>query len=170
MKCTKCNLKGAALGCYVKSCRRSYHVPCAREISRCRWDHVCFATFFTFSSAYIVINYLPRFQFQSESFAFSLQEDFLLLCPVHSSVKFPNEKSRHRTSRAEPLPKMYQISFSIFLIRLFIFHMILTNNPITFSLRNPAELCSLDKKPDTTRDLVICGSALSQGDKVSTYY
>ncbi|KAJ4878807.1 BRCA1-associated RING domain protein 1 [Raphanus sativus] len=102
MKCTKCNLKGAALGCYVKSCRRSYHVPCAREISRCRWDH----------------------------------EDFLLLCPVHSSVKFPNEKSRHRTSRAEPLPKM-----------------------------NPAELCSLDKKPDTTRDLVICGSALSQGDK-----
>ncbi|KAJ0231012.1 hypothetical protein HA466_0301760 [Hirschfeldia incana] len=67
MKCTKCSLKGAALGCYVKSCRRSYHVPCAREISRCR---------------------------------------------------------------------------------------------------NPAELCSLDKKPDTTRDLVICGSALSQSDKV----
>ncbi|KAJ0236178.1 BRCA1-associated RING domain protein 1 [Hirschfeldia incana] len=102
MKCTKCNLKGAALGCYVKSCRRSYHVPCAREISRCRWDH----------------------------------EDFLLLCPVHSSVKFPSEKSRHRSTRAEPLTKM-----------------------------NPAELCSLDKKPDTTRDLVICGSALSQSDK-----
>ncbi|KAG2255111.1 hypothetical protein Bca52824_074405 [Brassica carinata] len=102
MKCTKCSLKGAALGCYVKSCRRSYHAPCAREISRCRWDY----------------------------------EDFLLLCPAHSSVKFPNEKSRHRTSRAEPLPKI-----------------------------NPAELCSLDKKPDTTKDLVLCGSALSQSDK-----
>ncbi|KAF8086699.1 hypothetical protein N665_0615s0046 [Sinapis alba] len=102
MKCIKCSLKGAALGCYVKSCRRSYHVPCAREMSKCRWDN----------------------------------EDFLLLCPAHSSVKFPNEKSRHRSSRAEPFPKM-----------------------------NPAELCSLDKKPDTTKDLVICGSALSQSDK-----
>lgn len=53
MKCIKCSLKGAALGCYVKSCRRSYHVPCAREMSKCRWDNVCFATFFTFSSAYL---------------------------------------------------------------------------------------------------------------------
>lgn len=50
IKCTKCSLKGAALGCYVKSCRRSYHVPCAREMSRCRWDNVCAVTF---SSAYI---------------------------------------------------------------------------------------------------------------------
>ncbi|CAH2038980.1 unnamed protein product [Thlaspi arvense] len=102
IKCTKCGLKGAALGCYVKSCRRSYHVPCAREISRCRWD--C--------------------------------EDFLLLCPAHSAVKFPNEKSGHRVSRADPLPKT-----------------------------NPAELCSLDEKPAITKDIVLCGSALSQSDK-----
>ncbi|ESQ36529.1 hypothetical protein EUTSA_v10006912mg [Eutrema salsugineum] len=102
IKCTKCGLKGAALGCYVKSCRRSYHVPCARGISRCRWDY----------------------------------EDFLLLCPAHSSVKFPNEKSGHRVSRAEPLPKI-----------------------------NPAELCSLEKTPAITKDLVLCGSALSQSDK-----
>ena len=40
LKCSKCNLKGAALGCYVKSCRRTYHVPCAMDISDCRWDHV----------------------------------------------------------------------------------------------------------------------------------
>lgn len=40
LKCTKCGLKGAALGCYVKSCRRTYHVTCAMDISTCRWDHV----------------------------------------------------------------------------------------------------------------------------------
>ncbi|CAL9213636.1 unnamed protein product [Arabidopsis halleri] len=102
IKCTKCSLKGAALGCYVKSCRRSYHVPCAREISRCRWDY----------------------------------EDFLLLCPAHSSVKFPNEKSGHHVSRAELLPKT-----------------------------NPAELCSLEKTPAITKELVLCGSALSKSDK-----
>lgn len=38
LKCSKCGLKGAALGCYVKSCRKTYHVPCAMEISACRWD------------------------------------------------------------------------------------------------------------------------------------
>lgn len=57
IKCTKCSLKGAALGCYVKSCRRSYHVPCAKEISRCRWDYVCFAIF-----SFAHKNYLPKFQ------------------------------------------------------------------------------------------------------------
>ncbi|KFK42747.1 hypothetical protein AALP_AA1G034300 [Arabis alpina] len=102
IKCTKCSLKGAALGCYVRSCRRSYHVPCAREISRCRWDH----------------------------------EDFLLLCPAHSSVKFPNEKSGPRLPKAGPLPKT-----------------------------STAELCSLETKPAITKDLVFCGSALSQSDK-----
>ncbi|XP_034227893.1 BRCA1-associated RING domain protein 1 isoform X1 [Prunus dulcis] len=38
LKCSKCGLKGAALGCFVKSCRRSYHVTCAIGISKCRWD------------------------------------------------------------------------------------------------------------------------------------
>ncbi|KAL8137133.1 hypothetical protein V2J09_003134 [Rumex salicifolius] len=38
LKCCKCNLKGAALGCYARSCKRTYHVPCAAEISECRWD------------------------------------------------------------------------------------------------------------------------------------
>ncbi|KAL0419729.1 UNVERIFIED_CONTAM: BRCA1-associated RING domain protein 1 [Sesamum radiatum] len=32
LKCSSCGLKGAALGCFAKSCRRSYHVPCALEI------------------------------------------------------------------------------------------------------------------------------------------
>ncbi|XP_020259871.1 BRCA1-associated RING domain protein 1-like isoform X2 [Asparagus officinalis] len=38
IKCTSCGLKGAALGCYVKSCKRSYHAPCAYNILECRWD------------------------------------------------------------------------------------------------------------------------------------
>ncbi|XP_062148642.1 BRCA1-associated RING domain protein 1 isoform X3 [Alnus glutinosa] len=58
LKCSRCGQKGAALGCYAKSCRRSYHLPCAAQISNCRWDH----------------------------------ENFLMLCPAHSSVKFPNER------------------------------------------------------------------------------
>lgn len=40
LKCSRCGQKGAALGCYAKSCRRSYHLPCAAQISNCRWDHV----------------------------------------------------------------------------------------------------------------------------------
>ncbi|GFP82946.1 protein breast cancer susceptibility 1 homolog [Phtheirospermum japonicum] len=38
LKCSRCGLKGAALGCFAKSCRRSYHVPCAVETPGCRWD------------------------------------------------------------------------------------------------------------------------------------
>ncbi|GLT97125.1 hypothetical protein SLE2022_147070 [Rubroshorea leprosula] len=38
IKCSCCGLKGAALGCYEKSCRKSFHVPCARLMSQCRWD------------------------------------------------------------------------------------------------------------------------------------
>ncbi|XP_020584909.1 BRCA1-associated RING domain protein 1 isoform X2 [Phalaenopsis equestris] len=38
IKCSSCGLKGAALGCYIKSCKRSFHVPCAYNILKCRWD------------------------------------------------------------------------------------------------------------------------------------
>ncbi|KAJ7969045.1 Protein BREAST CANCER SUSCEPTIBILITY 1 like [Quillaja saponaria] len=38
IKCCFCGVKGAALGCYEKSCRRSFHVPCARLTPQCRWD------------------------------------------------------------------------------------------------------------------------------------
>ncbi|KAI4297361.1 hypothetical protein L6164_037256 [Bauhinia variegata] len=38
IKCSLCGLKGAALGCYEKSCRRSFHIPCAKWTSQCRWD------------------------------------------------------------------------------------------------------------------------------------
>ncbi|XP_017250311.1 BRCA1-associated RING domain protein 1 [Daucus carota subsp. sativus] len=38
LKCSGCGEKGAALGCYVKSCRKTYHVPCALKIPNCKWD------------------------------------------------------------------------------------------------------------------------------------
>lgn len=40
LKCTNCGKKGAGLGCYMKSCPRSYHVPCAYDDFDCRWDCV----------------------------------------------------------------------------------------------------------------------------------
>ncbi|KQJ83553.1 hypothetical protein BRADI_5g15500v3 [Brachypodium distachyon] len=38
MICSVCGLKGAAVGCFVDSCRKSFHLPCAHRISGCRWD------------------------------------------------------------------------------------------------------------------------------------
>ncbi|XP_038721752.1 protein BREAST CANCER SUSCEPTIBILITY 1 homolog [Tripterygium wilfordii] len=38
IKCCVCGLKGAALGCYETSCRKSFHIPCAKLIPQCRWD------------------------------------------------------------------------------------------------------------------------------------
>lgn len=38
IKCCCCGLKGAALGCYEKTCRKSFHVSCAKLILQCRWD------------------------------------------------------------------------------------------------------------------------------------
>ncbi|KAK8625447.1 hypothetical protein V6N13_090319 [Hibiscus sabdariffa] len=65
IKCSCCGLKGAALGCYEKSCRKSFHVPCAKVVSQCRWD----------------------------------TDNFVMLCPLHSSSKLPNEKSESQGSR-----------------------------------------------------------------------
>ncbi|CAN6468907.1 unnamed protein product [Victoria cruziana] len=65
IKCTKCGQKGAALGCYAKTCRRSYHVPCAADTPNCRWD----------------------------------DEDYLMLCPTHSTLRFPSERKSRRKSR-----------------------------------------------------------------------
>ncbi|KAF3635874.1 putative myosin-13-like isoform X1 [Capsicum annuum] len=36
--CFLCGVKGAALGCYATSCRKSFHVPCAKLTPECRWD------------------------------------------------------------------------------------------------------------------------------------
>ncbi|KAI3722343.1 hypothetical protein L2E82_33379 [Cichorium intybus] len=42
LKCASCGKKGAVLGCYMKSCQKTYHVPCAYFIFECRWDEVNF--------------------------------------------------------------------------------------------------------------------------------
>ncbi|KAG9157607.1 hypothetical protein Leryth_026757 [Lithospermum erythrorhizon] len=39
LKCGLCGIKGAALGCYSRSCHRSFHVACAKLTPQCRWDH-----------------------------------------------------------------------------------------------------------------------------------
>ncbi|KAI3963475.1 hypothetical protein MKW98_022897 [Papaver atlanticum] len=40
IKCSCCGIKGASLGCYENSCRKSFHVPCAKMVPQCRWDTV----------------------------------------------------------------------------------------------------------------------------------
>ncbi|XXG89815.1 hypothetical protein AAC387_Pa12g1727 [Persea americana] len=45
IKCNICAKRGAALGCFAKSCRRSFHVPCAVESLDCHWDHDNFRMF-----------------------------------------------------------------------------------------------------------------------------
>ncbi|KAJ1416628.1 Zinc finger, RING-type [Sesbania bispinosa] len=106
LKCSKCGLKGAALGCYVKSCRKTYHVPCAMDISTCRWDH----------------------------------EDFLLLCPGHSHVKFPSEKSRPKKQATQKQP---------------------ASSHLPLPLSNP-----LGASQSGGKKMVFCGSALSNEEKV----
>lgn len=39
IKCACCGIKGAALGCFETSCRKSFHLTCARLIPECRWDN-----------------------------------------------------------------------------------------------------------------------------------
>ncbi|XP_034690309.1 BRCA1-associated RING domain protein 1 [Vitis riparia] len=45
LECSGCRLKGAALGCYMKHCRKSFHVLCAMKILHCRWDFENFLMF-----------------------------------------------------------------------------------------------------------------------------
>nr|GMD09240.1 protein BREAST CANCER SUSCEPTIBILITY 1 homolog [Ipomoea batatas] len=42
ISCAFCGVKGAALGCYEKTCRKSFHVPCAKMTPNCQWDHYNF--------------------------------------------------------------------------------------------------------------------------------
>ncbi|CAK7349319.1 unnamed protein product [Dovyalis caffra] len=107
LKCAKCGLKGAALGCYLKSCKRSYHAPCAMEITKCRWD----------------------------------LENFLVLCPAHSSVKFPNEKSKSEKHNI----KISSVPTSV----------------------APSQSNFWAGSSSGAKEWVFCGSALSSEEKVS---
>ncbi|KAG8389172.1 hypothetical protein BUALT_Bualt02G0201400 [Buddleja alternifolia] len=106
LKCSSCGLKGAALGCFAKSCRRTYHVPCAVEIPDCRWD--C--------------------------------DDFVMLCPIHKSIKFPREKSN---SKKRHNGEKCSLSSQIV----------------------PKQLDFWATSPGGSREWFFCGSALSSEEK-----
>ncbi|GJN02370.1 hypothetical protein PR202_ga19713 [Eleusine coracana subsp. coracana] len=110
IKCSVCGLKGAALGCLVKSCRKSYHVPCAHQISGCRWD----------------------------------EENFVMLCPSHSSKKLPCERKLKK--------KLHQSSSDVVVGDL--------------SSPSPMQRDGLWRtSPFLTSEWVLCGSALNGQDK-----
>ncbi|OVA13240.1 BRCT domain [Macleaya cordata] len=82
IKCCCCGVKGAALGCYEKSCRKSFHVPCAKLVMQCRWD----------------------------------TENFVMLCPLHSSSKLPKEilgsqgqRRKRSIPKGEPLAQQADV-------------------------------------------------------------
>lgn len=104
LKCSKCGLKGAALGCYLKSCQKSYHVPCALEIDECRWD----------------------------------MDNFLLLCPSHTSARFPDERSKPRK-----MPRNQASPFQM----------------------NQQDLSNWVSPPDGVNKWTFCGSALSAEER-----
>ncbi|XP_006652508.1 BRCA1-associated RING domain protein 1-like [Oryza brachyantha] len=113
IKCSVCGLKGAALGCLVKSCRKSFHVPCAHGIPGCRWD----------------------------------EENFVMLCPSHSSKKLPCERSKSKTKI-----RLQRSSSDTVLDDL--------NSP------SPIQMDGLwTASPFLTSQWVICGSALSSQEK-----
>lgn len=111
IKCSVCNLKGAALGCLVKSCRKSFHFPCAHNIPGCRWD----------------------------------EENFVMLCPTHSSKRLPCERSKPKKKA-----NLQQPSSDIDDL----------NSP------SPMQRDGLwTASPFLTSKWVICGSALSGHEK-----
>ncbi|XP_077229162.1 breast cancer associated RING 1 isoform X2 [Tasmannia lanceolata] len=120
IKCYNCGKKGAALGCYAKSCQKSFHVPCAIQIEECRWD--C--------------------------------ENFLVLCPFHSSLKFPSEKpksgkkSGKRIKTTHSSNKLAQLSF----------------RDVPSSMIQPSTKLWTDSA-GASNEWVLCGSALSAEEK-----
>ncbi|KAM7258640.1 hypothetical protein ACFE04_014381 [Oxalis oulophora] len=115
IKCCCCGLKGAALGCYEKSCRKSFHVPCAKMTPQCRWD----------------------------------SDNFVMLCPLHSSAKLPNEMS-------ESQERMKQSSI------------VKHKMPIKSnqeSIKNDTELTWQWKTSGSSKKPVLCCSALTDEER-----
>ncbi|PIA36294.1 hypothetical protein AQUCO_03400293v1 [Aquilegia coerulea] len=106
LKCNECGVKGAALGCLKKSCKKSFHVPCAVFVDECRWD----------------------------------MENFVMLCPSHSSQKFPSERSKSTKKNGNK------------------------HHPTTEIASQQPDLVWA-ASPGTAEGLNICGSALSSSDK-----
>lgn len=85
IKCCECGLKGAALGCYVNSCWRSYHVPCAKKQTGCRWDYENF-------------NLLCP---SHSSCKFRHEVDLLQWATKAKRTSVPHDKSKTRHARSE---------------------------------------------------------------------
>lgn len=98
--CFFCGVKGAALGCYETSCRKSFHVPCAKLTPECRWD-------------YVRLKYVPSdlyFIKKSASLTlFSLfQDNFVMLCPLHANSKLPCEAPGKQSRIKESIKRLDQ--------------------------------------------------------------
>ncbi|KAK1378391.1 Protein BREAST CANCER SUSCEPTIBILITY 1 [Heracleum sosnowskyi] len=85
IKCGCCGLKGAALGCYDKSCRRSFHVPCAKLTPQCRWDNENFVMLCPLHASSKLPN--ENFKFQSEQKEKSLSRRQLPISQPKLAVK-----------------------------------------------------------------------------------
>ncbi|CAM0954668.1 unnamed protein product [Alopecurus aequalis] len=66
IKCACCGVKGAALGCFDKSCRKSFHFTCAKLIPECRWDNENFVMLCPLHQSSKLPNEIPEPQKQSK--------------------------------------------------------------------------------------------------------
>ncbi|CAH9111800.1 unnamed protein product, partial [Cuscuta europaea] len=66
ISCRFCGGKGAALGCYEKTCRKSFHVPCARMTLKCRWDYDNFVMLCPLHACCKLPCEVPEFQSKKE--------------------------------------------------------------------------------------------------------
>ncbi|RAL49791.1 hypothetical protein DM860_002082 [Cuscuta australis] len=62
ISCSFCGVKGAALGCYEKTCRKSFHVPCAKRTLQCRWDYDNFVMLCPLHACHKLPTELPAFR------------------------------------------------------------------------------------------------------------
>eukprot|EP01018_Ginkgo_biloba_P030478 Gb_00493 [translate_table: standard] len=116
IKCSSCGVKGAALGCCVKKCRKSFHVPCALSTPGCRWD----------------------------------VDNFVMLCPTHSSCKFPKERRRSTSNLNQDSPPSRRVNQSSY-----------TSTPCGLCANSACSCSKRTKSPAGTR-LAAVGTKSSQ--------
>ncbi|CAK9187563.1 unnamed protein product [Ilex paraguariensis] len=115
IKCCCCGIKGAALGCYDKSCRKSFHVPCAKLTPECRWDN----------------------------------DNFVVLCPLHASLKLPNETSGSQVKHKKQSVRKR--------------HSHIHHPQVT--IKHDNSTCRKWKSQRPSEKLVLCCSALTDAEK-----
>ena len=107
LRCRRCGLLGAALGCYDNDCKRSFHVPCALQIG-CRWDVV--------SSVAVdpMVCIFYNFCDVLPCLFFTWQDERLVMCPKHVSKTLPCDKPCTHTTGNDNSSSLHQ-RFEIFL-------------------------------------------------------